>query len=117
MDNIGSLSWTGVYYETDSLSTGWIVGISLIAIFGLTIFISGIVSAARTTDTEMSIGRLLLHIFIWGGFIAAIVYAVKTSNNRNSMTHMPQQAPQSTQSREEELLKRIEELEKNSKKK
>lgn len=46
-----------------------------IAIIGMQIW--GIVAAVKTKDTEISVGKLLLHLFLWGGLIAAIVYAIQ----------------------------------------
>lgn len=105
--NINGLDVTG--WE---LTTGWIIGIVFISIAVIAVCITGIISAAKTKDVGVQVGRLLLHLFIWGGFVAAIVYAVKASGNKDVQYHQPQ-----PQNNEAELLKRIEELEKQNKKK
>ena len=46
-----------------------------IAIIGIQIW--GIVVAAQTKDKELRVGRLLLHLFLFGGVVAAIIYAVQ----------------------------------------
>lgn len=56
--------------------------IFIFAYIGITIW--GIVAAAKTQDTKIRIGRLLLHLFLWGFLIAAIVYLVKCNNNTSN---------------------------------
>lgn len=99
------------------LSGGWIAFIVVAVVIFIAIFIWGIVAASKTKDIGVQAGRLLLHLFLWGGFVAAIVYAIKASSNRDAnfmqqQTPFPQQDEPST----DELLKRIEELEKKNKK-
>ena len=49
--------------------------IFVIAVIGIQIW--GILAAAKTLDTEINVGKLLLHLFLFGGVVAAIVYAIQ----------------------------------------
>ncbi|CAM9132682.1 hypothetical protein MYMA111404_02930 [Mycoplasma marinum] len=89
-----------------------IVVIIIIALLGLGIGIWGIVAAATTKDQEMNVGKLLLHLFLWGGLIAAIIYAIKTSNSNQTISIQNQDFSNKELKKEDivEILEKIDTL-------
>ena len=66
---------------TPGVIAGVTIGvIAFLAIF-ITLFITGIRAAKNTTDTEVRIGRLLLHLFVWGNIPAVFLYVSKVNRN------------------------------------
>ncbi|CAM9135578.1 hypothetical protein MYMA111404_03120 [Mycoplasma marinum] len=57
--------------------------IVLLTIVFLALWIWGIYKATKTNDREIRTGRIFLHLIIWGGLAAAIIYAIKVTSNQN----------------------------------
>ncbi len=67
-----------------------IVGIIFFVLFWL-LFIFGVINACKTQDTEVRAGRVFLHFFLFGGILAAIIYAIiacrNSLNNEQQINH------------------------------